>query len=290
MSAWRMKASALARRRPRTATSTFPRSCRPRRSLGRMRFTPATAFCRRMPAFADMVDAHGLTFIGPSADHISMMGDKIAAKTAMAAVGVPLVPGSDGEVSDLETAPVGRRAHRLPGADQGRSRRRRPGHEGRPRAGGTGGGVSAGPHRSTRRFRQRLSLHGKVSRQARAISSCRSWPTTTATSCISASATAACNAGIKSCWRKRDRRRSATPSATRLGETATAALRKLGYRNAGTLEFLYQDGHFAFIEMNTRLQVEHPVTEMLCDVDLVREQIRVAARRPAWLLPARHRF
>ncbi len=92
---------------------------------------PGYGFLSENAGFADMVDAHGLTFIGPSAQHIAMMGDKIAAKAAMAAVGVPLVPGSDGAMPDLRDGARGGRTDRLSGADQGGGRRRRARHEGR---------------------------------------------------------------------------------------------------------------------------------------------------------------
>ena len=95
--------------------------------------------------------------------------------------------------------------------------------------------------------------------------------------CISASVTAALQRRHQKVLEEAGSPAISASQRDALGETATAALRRLGYRNAGTLEFLYQDGQFAFIEMNTRLQVEHPVTEMLCNIDLVREQIRIAA-------------
>ena len=237
---------------------------------------PGYGFLSENAGFAEMVEAHGLTFIGPSPAHIRMMGDKIAAKTAMAALGVPLVPGSDGAVPDLRKRamwPAGSAIR----CDQGGRRRRRARHEGGAGSAGAGGGVRASRGPKHARLSATTPCIWRNISIVLAISSCRSWRTIMATWCISVSAIAACSGAIRSCWRRPARRRSSAAARDKLGATATAALRKLGYRNAGTLEFLYQDGQFAFIEMNTRLQVEHPVTEMVCGIDLVREQIRIAA-------------
>ena len=116
---------------------------------------PGYGFLSENAAFAEMVEAHGVTFIGPSSDHIRMMGDKITARTAMAGLGVPLVAGSAGALPDLEGAPNGGRGYRLSRADQGHRRRRRPRHEGGPYRRRAGGGVARGAHRGARRLRQR---------------------------------------------------------------------------------------------------------------------------------------
>jgi acetyl-CoA carboxylase biotin carboxylase subunit len=237
---------------------------------------PGYGFLSESAAFADMVDAHGLTFIGPSADHIGMMGDKIAAKTAMAAVGIPLVPGSDGEVPDLETA------------------RAVAGQIGYPvlikaAAGGGGRGmkVARDPSELEDAFRlARTESRAAFGNDAVYMEKYLDRPRHIELQIMADNHGNVVHFGERDCSLQRRHQKlleeAGSPAISpaqreQLGQTATAALRKLGYRNAGTLEFLYQDGQFSFIEMNTRLQVEHPVTEMLCDVDLVREQIRVAA-------------
>jgi acetyl-CoA carboxylase, biotin carboxylase subunit len=240
---------------------------------------PGYGFLSENAAFADMVDAHGLTFIGPAAEHIGMMGDKIAAKAAMAAVGVPLVPGSDGELPDIETA---------------RMVAKRIGYPVLIKAAAGGGGrgmkVARDPSELEDAFRlARSESRAAFGNDAVYMEKYLDRPRHIELQIMADNHGKVVHFGERDCSLQRRHQKlleeAGSPAITparrdALGETATAALRRLGYRNAGTLEFLYQDGHFAFIEMNTRLQVEHPVTEMLCDVDLVREQIRVAAGAP----------
>jgi acetyl-CoA carboxylase biotin carboxylase subunit len=237
---------------------------------------PGYGFLSENAAFAEMVEAHGLTFIGPSSDHIRMMGDKITARTAMAGLGVPLVPGSPGALPDLEAA-------RLVAAGVGYPVLIK------ATAGGGGRGMKVA------HTEDELEEAWRVARtEARAafgndevyLEKYLNRPRHIELQVMADSYGNVVHFGERDCSLQRRHQKlleeAGSPVLTAaerdaIGATATAALAKLGYRNAGTLEFLYQDGQFAFIEMNTRLQVEHPVTEMVCNVDLVREQIRIAA-------------
>ncbi len=237
---------------------------------------PGYGFLSENARFAEMVEAHGLTFIGPSPAHIRMMGDKVAAKVAMARLGVPLVPGSDGVVPDAAKARIV--ADRI-------------GYPVLIKAAAGGGGRGMKVARDAAALEEafhiaRTEARAAFGNDAVYIEKYLDHPRHIELQIMADAHGNVVHFGERDCSLQRRHQKlleeagsPALNNAARdaLGATATAALEALGYRNAGTLEFLYQDGHFAFIEMNTRLQVEHPVTEMVCDVDLVREQIRIAA-------------
>jgi acetyl-CoA carboxylase biotin carboxylase subunit len=237
---------------------------------------PGYGFLSENAGFADMVEAHGLTFIGPSPDHIRMMGDKIAAKAAMASLGVPLVPGSDGELISLEAA---------------RAVAARIGYPVIIKAAAGGGGrgmkVAARPDELEEAWRvARTEAQAAFGKDTVYLEKYLDRPRHIELQVLADAHGNVVHFGERDCSLQRRHQKlleeAGSPAISEkqrnaLGATVTAALARLGYRNAGTLEFLYQDGQFAFIEMNTRLQVEHPVTEMVCGVDLVREQIRLAA-------------
>ena len=237
---------------------------------------PGYGFLSENAGFADMVEAHGMTFIGPSAAHISMMGDKIAAKAAMASLGVPLVPGSPGAVPDLETARAVAESIMYPVLIKAAAG-----------GGGRGMRVARSPSELEDAFHgARTEARSAFGNDAVYIEKYLDRPRHIELQIMADAFGNVVHFGERDCSLQRRHQKvleeAGSPALTPaqrddLGATATAALRKLGYRNAGTLEFLYQDGQFAFIEMNTRLQVEHPITEMVCDIDLVREQIRIAA-------------
>ncbi|MGG5807929.1 acetyl-CoA carboxylase biotin carboxylase subunit [Falsiroseomonas sp. CW058] len=237
---------------------------------------PGYGFLSENANFAEMVEAHGLAFIGPSPAHIRMMGDKIAAKDAMRRLGVPLVPGSDGALSGLEEARAVAEEIMYPVLIKAA-------------AGGGGRGMKVA--RSADELEEAYRVARTESKAAFGDDSVYmekylDRPRHIELQVLADTHGNVVHFGERDCSLQRRHQKlveeAGSPVLTgaerdALGAQVTQALRGLGYRNAGTLEFLWQDGQFAFIEMNTRLQVEHPVTEMVCNVDLVKEQLRVAA-------------
>ncbi len=240
---------------------------------------PGYGFLSENAAFAEMVEAHNLVFIGPTAQHIRMMGDKITAKTTMAELGVPLVPGSPGELHTLDEARAVADKIKYPILIKAA-------------AGGGGRGMKVA--RSAAELEAawseaRAEAGAAFGNNAVYMEKYLDKPRHIELQILADNHGAVVHIGERDCSLQRRHQKvleeagsPAITSAQRdaLGATVTKALKKIGYRNAGTLEFLYQDEQFSFIEMNTRLQVEHPVSEMISGIDLVHEQLRIAAGEP----------
>ncbi|MDG6094703.1 acetyl-CoA carboxylase biotin carboxylase subunit [Acetobacter sp. AN02] len=237
---------------------------------------PGYGFLSENADFAETVEAHGLAFIGPTGAHIRTMGDKISAKTTMMALGVPLVPGSDGELKSLEEAREVAAKICYPVLIKAA-------------AGGGGRGMKVARSEDELEEAWRLARAESLAafgNDAVYMEKYLDRPRHIELQILADTHGNVVHFGERDCSLQRRHQKLVEEAGSpvlsaeqrdEIGEIATSALRKLGYRNAGTLEFLYQDNQFCFIEMNTRLQVEHPVTELVCGVDLVKEQIRVAA-------------
>ncbi|MEN0073203.1 MAG: acetyl-CoA carboxylase biotin carboxylase subunit [Paracraurococcus sp.] len=237
---------------------------------------PGYGFLSENANFAEMVEAHGFVFIGPRPEHIRMMGDKIAAKDAMRRLGVPLVPGSPGALGSLEEARQVAAEVMYPVLIKAA-------------AGGGGRGMKVAQDESELEEAWRVArteAKAAFGDDAVYLEKYLDRPRHIELQVLADTHGHVVHFGERDCSLQRRHQKLVEEAGSpvldaaqrdALGAQVTRALKQLGYRNAGTLEFLWQDGQFAFIEMNTRLQVEHPVTEMVCGIDLVKEQLRVAA-------------
>lgn len=240
---------------------------------------PGYGFLSENARFVQIVEDHGLTFIGPTAEHIRIMGDKITAKDTIKALGVPCVPGSDGGVADLAEA-------------------KKTGDEiGYPvivkaTAGGGGRGMKVAQTAAEmeRAFQTaRSEAKAAFGNDEVYIEKYLTTPRHIEVQVFGDGKGKAVHLAERDCSLQRRHQKvleeapgpSITPEErARIGKICADAVAKINYAGAGTIEFLYENGEFYFIEMNTRLQVEHPVTEAIFGVDLVREQIRVASGLP----------
>ena len=240
---------------------------------------PGYGFLSENANFVQIVQDHDLTFIGPTADHIRTMGDKITAKDTMKALGVPCVPGSDGGVASLEEAEKIGKDIGYPVIIKAT-------------AGGGGKGMKvAQTAKDMKSAFQTARAEGKSNfgNDEVYIEKYLTTPRHIEIQVFGDGKGKAVHLGERDCSLQRRHQKvfeeAPGPSITaeeraRIGKVCADAVAKINYIGAGTIEFLYENGEFYFIEMNTRLQVEHPVTEAIFGVDLVREQIRVAEGLP----------
>ena len=241
---------------------------------------PGYGFLSENADFAERVEQSGFTFIGPRADTIRMMGDKVEAIKAMKAAGIPCVPGSDGPLS---TDP-----------DEIRATAERIGYPVIIKAAGGGGGRGMRVVRSADEVVDAVRLTKTEARQAFGndmvyMEKFLETPRHIEIQVLSDKHGNAIHLGERDCSLQRRHQKvmeeAPAPGISeeqrnKIGAVCVEACKRIGYHGAGTFEFLYENGEFYFIEMNTRVQVEHPVTEMVTGVDIVREQIRIAAGLP----------
>jgi acetyl-CoA carboxylase biotin carboxylase subunit len=239
---------------------------------------PGYGFLSENARFAEIVEAHGLIWIGPKPEHIRTMGDKVSRPRRRLAIWAAAGARLARRGQRFRRGARDCRGNRLSGDHQGGQRRRRARHEGVQRTRRARNADAAGGQRGEGRFGDATVYIEKYLGNPRHIEF-QVFGDGKGKPSIWANATARFSAATRRCWKKRPRRSSAEERA-RMGGIVSKAMADMGYRGAGTIEFLWENGEFYFIEMNTRLQVEHPVTEAITGVDLVREQIRIADGQP----------
>ncbi len=237
---------------------------------------PGYGFLSENAQFARMVEEHGFTFVGPKPEHIETMGDKVRAKQTVKALGLPVVPGSDGAITS---------------AEEGLRFAEEVGFPVLIKAASGGGGKGMQVVRKPEEFAE---LFNRARSEAKAnfgddtvyMEKYLEKPRHIEIQIFGDTHGNAIHLGERDCsiQRRHQKLVEEAPSPVlseeernQIGTLAADVIREMGYRGAGTIEFLYEDGQFYFMEMNTRIQVEHPVTEMITGIDLIAEQIRVAA-------------
>jgi acetyl-CoA carboxylase biotin carboxylase subunit len=240
---------------------------------------PGYGFLSENANFATMVEEHGFTFIGPKPEHITLMGDKIAAKKAVIEAGIPVVPGSEGAVDDIDEA-------LSVAADIG--------YPVLIKATAGGGGRGMKLAKTAEELPNAIKMAQIESEAAFGngevyLEKFLGKPRHIEIQVLADGFGNVVHLGERDCSLQRRHQKilEEAPSPAlnddtreKIGKIAANAVRKIGYRSAGTIEFLYEDGAFYFIEMNTRLQVEHPITEMITGLDIVRDMVRIAAGAP----------